>query len=133
MSKQIHFSCKIFVAFGSAIILNLGKVIYQTKRGYPVAQKEEKFMTLNPDKNKSGVNIDKEKYDIIKQAIRQVFKERKDVSYSTLTNLIKARLADSFTGSIRWYVEVVKLDMEARKMIVRIPNTKPQMYKLSGK
>jgi len=98
-----------------------------------VAQKDEKFMTLNPDKNKSGVNIDKSKYEIIKQAIKQVFKERKEVSYSTLINIIKARLANSFKGSIRWYVEVVKLDMEARKMIERIPNTKPQMYRLKGK
>jgi len=98
-----------------------------------VAQKEEKIMTLNPDKNKTGVNIDKDKYDIIKQAIRQVFKERKEISYSTLTNIIKARLANNFTGSIRWYVEIVKLDMEARKMIERIPDTKPQMYRYKGK
>ena len=98
-----------------------------------MAQKEEKIMTLNPDKNKTGVNIDKDKYDIIKQAIRQVFKERKEISYSTLTNIIKARLANNFTGSIRWYVEIVKLDMEARKMIERIPDTKPQMYRYKGK
>jgi len=98
-----------------------------------VAQKEEKIMTLNPDKNKTGVNITKAKYDIIKQAIRKAIKERKEISYSTLINLIRARLANSFTGSIRWYVEIVKLDMEARKMIERIPDTKPQMYRLKGK
>lgn len=90
-------------------------------------------MTLNPDKNKTGVNIDKDKYDIIKQAIRQVFKERKELSYSTLTNIIKVRLANNFTGSIRWYVEIVKLDLEAKKVIERIPDTKPQMYRYKGK
>ena len=90
-------------------------------------------MTLNPDKNKTGVNIDKDKYDIIKQAIRQVFKERKELSYSTLINIIKPRLANNFTGSIRWYVEIVKLDLEAKKVIERIPDTKPQMYRYKGK
>ena len=98
-----------------------------------MAQKEEKFMTLNPDKNKTGVNITKAKYDIIKQAIKQAFKEKKKISYATLVNLMRARLANKFTGSIRWYVEIVKLDMEARKMIERIPDTKPQMYRLKGK
>ena len=98
-----------------------------------MAQKPEKFMTLNPDKGKTGVNISLVKYEFMKKNILDAFKAKKELSYSGLVNLIRAWLADSFEGSIRWYVEVVKLDLEARKIIEKIPDTKPQMYRLSGK
>jgi len=44
---------------------------------------------------------------------------------------IKKQLKNKFQGSIAWYVEVVKLDLEARKIIKRIPKTKPQLYRLN--
>ncbi|MCP4583554.1 MAG: hypothetical protein GY839_18245 [candidate division Zixibacteria bacterium] len=90
-------------------------------------------MTMNPDKSKTGVNISQVKYEIMKENILDAFKARQELSYSGLVNMINNWLADSFEGSIRWYVEVVKLDLEARKIIEKIPNTKPQMYRLSGK
>jgi hypothetical protein len=52
------------------------------------------------------------------------------MSYSNIAQAAKDGLVNSFQGSIEWYVEVVKLDLEARKLIERIPNTKPQLYKL---
>jgi uncharacterized protein DUF6958 len=54
------------------------------------------------------------------------------MSYSNIAQAVKDGLVNSFQGSIEWYVEVVKLDLEARKLIERIPNTKPQLYKLIG-
>jgi len=35
-----------------------------------------------------------------------------------------------FKNSIGWYVESVKLDMEAGKIIERIPRTSPQKYSI---
>lgn len=40
------------------------------------------------------------------------------------------KLKGSFDGSVAWYVEVVKLDLEARKMIERVPGTRPQQIRL---
>ncbi len=42
---------------------------------------------------------------------------------------INLKLKGKFSGSISWYAETVKLDLEARKLIKRT-NSKPQKYLL---
>jgi hypothetical protein len=37
----------------------------------------------------------------------------------------------SFNGSVMWYVTTVKLDLEARGEIKRVPNSRPQLVKLT--
>ena len=56
--------------------------------------------------------------------------DKNEMSYSNIVQAIKDGMGNSFRGSIEWYVEVVKLDLEARKMIEQIHKTKPQLYKL---
>jgi hypothetical protein len=43
------------------------------------------------------------------------------MSYSNIAQAVKDGLVNSFQGSIEWYVEVVKLDLEEIKLIERIP------------
>jgi hypothetical protein len=86
----------------------------------------EKILTQHP-KGKKGVNISKEKYNIIKKAIINQL-ESNELSYTLLTENIKKKLEKKFEGAIGWYVETVKLDLEAKKIIERIPKTKPQLY-----
>ena len=90
---------------------------------------EQKFQTIHPS-GKSYVNTDKQKYHLIKDLILKSLKQ-KQLTFTDLTNQIKKELKSNFQGSIPWYTEVVKLDLEARKLIQRIPNTKPQLYKLN--
>ena len=71
----------------------------------------------------------KKKYDTIRKSILDSL-DKNEMSYSNIAQAAKNGLVNSFQGSIEWYVEVVKLDLEARKLIERIPNTKPQLYKL---
>jgi len=50
-----------------------------------------------------------------------------------LMNCIKKRLEGKFEGSIGWYSETVKLDLETRKIIERKIDMKPQIYVLKNK
>ena len=47
-----------------------------------------------------------------------------------LTADVHEELEGSFDGSITWYVTTVKLDLEARGLIERIPRSSPQRLRL---
>ena len=95
-------------------------------------ESEDKITTLNPDKKKKGVNIDRDKYDTIKSAIIKCLRKQELTAFQ-IFDLLKQSLDGNFDGSINWYGETVKLDLEARGLIERIPDTKPQLYRLIKK
>ncbi|UCG82698.1 MAG: hypothetical protein JSW38_11000 [Dehalococcoidia bacterium] len=72
--------------------------------------KEETIMTQHPE-GKQGVNISKAKYN-------------------TMRGAMVGEMKGKFEGSIPWYFESVKLDLEARKVIERVPGKKPQHVRL---
>ena len=90
----------------------------------------EKFLTLHPQ-NKQGVNIDKGKYEAIKGAILEAVGEKEGITFDELTASVGEKLPD-FDGSISWYTVSVKLDLEARGMIERIPKQSPQQLRLKS-
>ena len=89
----------------------------------------ERILTLHPQ-GKTGVNIKKVKYDSIKEAILASLGEQEELTFNALNQHVQAKLKDCFDGSIPWYVTTVKLDLEARGMIERIPKTSPQRLRL---
>jgi len=86
--------------------------------------------TLHPDK-KQGVNISKEKYEIIRQAILCVLQEQKEITFMNLSRAVEKEVNGNFEGSVTWYVTTVKLDLEARGKIKRVLNSRPQLVKLA--
>ena len=90
---------------------------------------EEKITTLHPQ-GKQGVNISKDKYDMMKQGIIDALKEHGEMTFYHLNDAVSEKLAGKFEGSIGWYYTTVKLDLEARKVIQRIPRSKPQRINL---
>ena len=92
----------------------------------------KKITTLHPQ-GKNGVNIDYEKYTIIKDAIINLLNTHGSITFKSLTDTLVLNLEDSFEGSIPWYVITVKLDLEARHIIERIPGTSPQQIRLINK
>lgn len=94
---------------------------------------EEKILTLHPDEDKQGVNISRSKYEMIRQAILNAIRSQGSVSYQGLVSLIDYNLRNRFEGSIQWYVTTVKLDLEARGEIERIPGKGEQMLRLKRK
>jgi hypothetical protein len=90
----------------------------------------DKIMTLHPE-GKQGVNIDQKKYDLIKSAILASVKERGEIPFKDLPSAVEANLPELFDGSIGWYTTTVKLDLEARGVIERVPNRSPQLVRIA--
>ncbi|MFC2037840.1 DUF6958 family protein [Chloroflexota bacterium] len=90
----------------------------------------ERILTQHPQ-GKSGVNISKLKYDLIRGAILDSLHAHGDMTFKDLTNDVGRQLEGKFDGSISWYVTTVKLDLEARGIIERIPVQVPQRLRLA--
>jgi len=90
----------------------------------------EKFQTLHPDPNKQGVRIEKDRYDLIRETILRIMIEHQPLTFTELAQHAESALADHFSGSVSWYVVSVKLDLEARGIIERIPRTRPEQLRL---
>jgi hypothetical protein len=88
---------------------------------------EEKILTKHP-LGKTGRNISKQRYDVLKQAIEGVLRI-KDLTHTELMDQLTRKLKGKFSGNISWYAETVKLDLEARRIIERT-SSKPQRYRL---
>jgi len=85
--------------------------------------------TLHPQK-KQGVKISKEKYEIIRKAILCVLQTEKEITFMNLSRAVEKEVNGNFEGSVTWYVTTVKLDLEARGQVKRVPNSRPQLVKL---
>ena len=88
-----------------------------------------RIMTRHPD-GKQGVNIAREKYDLIRCTILEILQDERELPFLELGRKIKERLGDNFDGSVTWYYTTVKLDLEARGEIERVPGKTPQHLKL---
>lgn len=87
-------------------------------------------MTLHPQ-GKTGVNIDKAKYEIIHDAILAVIDENGgEIAFKDLATAVDSQLTAPFDGSINWYITTIKLDLEARGEIERVPGVSPQRMRL---
>lgn len=90
---------------------------------------EEKIMTLHP-KGKQGVNMDRAKYNTMRDAIIRAIAAGEGITFADLNTAVSAQLEGQFEGSVGWYLTTVKLDLEARNIIERIPNKSPQQLRL---
>ena len=89
---------------------------------------DDKILTLHPA-GKNGVNISRAKYDTMKATILRLLKS-KGLTHGELTKAVNSSLKGKFDGSISWYMESTKLDLEARKVIERVPGNKHDVYRM---
>lgn len=91
---------------------------------------DQKIQLLHPA-GKKAVSIHKEKYDVLKKVIISSLKTKGE---STQTEILKSITEDfkknkiKFEGSLEWYLEWVKLDLEARKEIIRVSDKSPVKF-----
>lgn len=88
----------------------------------------DKILTKHPHRTQ-GVNISRRKYDTVRQEITALLADNAELTYTELAAAVGKKLEGRFEGSTRWYTEVVKLDLEARRVIERL-DVKPQRYRL---
>jgi hypothetical protein len=91
---------------------------------------KEMIRTLHPEK-KQGVNINREKYEMIRKEILSALHKQNEISFMNLSRAVEKQVNGNFEGSVTWYVTTVKLDLEARGMIKRVPNSRPQLLRLA--
>jgi len=92
-----------------------------------------KVLLKHPE-DKKGVRIDKRKYDAIRDALLVSLSAHGGVmSHTALDKEVNEKLRGRLSGSISWYFEGVKLDLEARGLLERVPNTRPQLIRLLKK
>lgn len=89
---------------------------------------DERILTLHPQ-GKRGVRISKAKYGTMKKAILSVL-GKKGLTHHELTHAVERKLKDAFEGSIPWYMEGTKLDLEARGIIERVAGEKYEVYRM---
>lgn len=92
---------------------------------------EEKILTQHPQ-GKKGVNILKRRYDSVLEVLLASIKKHGEVPFTTLCSECEAALEGKFDGKVMWYVEHVKLDLEAKGVIERVPKVTPHQLRMKG-
>ena len=91
---------------------------------------EDRVQTLHPNPEKSGPRIHRWKYDAVRRAILNALPTAEPgFRFRDLTGAVRDRLGEDelgALGSASWYVVTVKLDLEARGEISRLPGAGPQ-------
>ncbi|MHB8589434.1 MAG: DUF6958 family protein [Candidatus Dormibacteraceae bacterium] len=88
---------------------------------------QETVLTKHP-LGKTNQPIDKHHYETFKAAILSALR-RRELTHTKLLNEVTKSLKGKFSGNIGWHVMVVKLDLEARKLIERTASSS-QKYRL---
>jgi hypothetical protein len=82
---------------------------------------DQKIQLLHPA-GKHAVRIDRDKYDLVRNSILEILKSGDELTHTELTHALTEKFRKNkieFDGSLEWYLESVKLDLEARKEIRR--------------
>lgn len=90
---------------------------------------DERIETLHPE-GKKGVNILTNKYKQVKDTIIKILEESGEIEFKQLNRRAEDALTGKFEGKVPWYVVTVKLDLEARGIIERVPKSSPQRVRL---
>jgi hypothetical protein len=87
----------------------------------------DKVLTRHPA-GKRNQPVDKRDYETFKAAMLSALR-RNELTHTELLNELTKSLNGKFSGNVGWHVMVVKLDLEARKLIERTSSS-PQKYRL---
>jgi hypothetical protein len=93
---------------------------------------EDRVLCQTPNKPTAGTRIPRWKFDAVRTAILTVLAEG-EMTFLDLTSACKIRMADADLaklGSLGWHVTTVKLELECRGEIARVPGSKPQLLTL---
>jgi len=95
---------------------------------------ETKIQLLHPA-GKNAFKIDAGKYEVMSHAIIHCLK-KEALTHKEMLDAINVYFKKSkikFEGSIEWYMEGVKLDLEAKKIVTRIKESSKLKFQLNKK
>ena len=95
---------------------------------------DARIVCETPTPGKKPTRIHKWKYDLLRDIILDILTGNSNgVEFRSLPGLIDARLSPeqrTNLGSVSWHTTTVKLDMEVKGDIARVPGAKPQRLRL---
>ena len=95
---------------------------------------DERITCHTPTPGKKPTRIHRWKYDLLRGIILDILDGKPDgVQFRSLPSLIEERLTSeqrASLGSVSWYTTTVKLDMEVKGDIERVPRATPQLLRL---
>ena len=95
----------------------------------------QKVPCRTPAEGREGVtNIPAWKFDLLRGAIHEVLGTAGEVAFGDLNDRVRAGLdPDELErlGSLGWHVTTVKLELEVRGEIERVPGKRPQKIRLA--
>ena len=86
---------------------------------------------LKHPEGKKAVMMASARYTSLKKALLNHLKKNGESTFEGMCQAVTEYFKKSkikFEGSIPWHVEWIKLDLEANRIIARIPKTSPQKY-----
>jgi len=91
----------------------------------------EEQVTLKHPEGKKSIMMGRTQYDQLSRLLLDILDQYHEMTHRELFEIAAGSLAaSSFSskGSFNWYLEWVKLDLEARKLICRKAGKKPVVY-----
>ena len=94
----------------------------------------ERIQMLNPNTGKPDVRILVSMYEPVRDAILGALEDHGEVAFKELADEVEARTPPEMweDSSVGWFTTTVKLDLEARGQIERIPRVSPQRLRLAN-
>ena len=96
----------------------------------PKTAAADKVLCRTPTPGKKPTRIDRWKFDAVRQALLKIVpKKGKGVVFFELPKLVQAKVPATeraTLGNFSWYTTVVKLEMEVRGELRRVPDAQPQ-------
>jgi hypothetical protein len=91
---------------------------------------EERVQLRHPEQGKAAPRIERRKYEMLKRTILKVVPRKEPgLPFARLATAVSRHLSRAERaglGSVPWYATVVKLDLEARGFLRRVPGAGPQ-------
>ena len=91
---------------------------------------EDKVLCETPTPGKQPTRIARWKYDLVRSAIlAAVPADEQGLEFNKLPELVEGQLSPNDLenlGSVSWYTTTIKLDLEVKGDIERIPGSNPQ-------
>ena len=96
----------------------------------------EMMQALHPDPDKQGTRVTKATYDQYREALLKVIPPTKTgILFAELSQAVEPHLTAELLSNTSpgWWVTTVKLDLEARGLIERVPGKGKQRLRLTPK
>ena len=94
---------------------------------------DDRIDALHPTPGKQPVRIKRHMYEPVRKAILDAVAEADELPFGQLREAVAQRTPASLwsDASVGWYTTTVKLDLEARGLIERVPGAGPQRLRRS--